>query len=485
MTKITFRITLGLFLALMSFALTAFAQNYRGAIRGRITDPQGASIPGAQLKLIEEGTNETRTVKTDGSGDFTISLLRPGSYRLEVEHEGFGKYVNTIMLQVNQDLRLDVALKIATISTDDNMIVAPAGALRYEGASLGAVIDNRQVTGLPLDGRNFLELSLLTPGAAPAAQGSAGSVRGDFTFNINGSREDANNFLLDGVYNVDPKLNTFGVKPPVDAIREFEVLASAYDASFGRSAGAQVNIVLKSGTNGVHGTAYEFLRNQALDARNFFAPADQPDPRNQRNQFGFSLGGPIVKDRTFFFGDYEGARFREGITRLANVPSARERVGDFSQLPVQQQPLIPGTQTLFPAGQIPQTFLNPIGLKIAALYPLPNRNVAGLDFSASPSPRGPNGLFSLPFCHPLTAATQFSARYSFTDRTLFEPFSGVTQVFVPGYGNNLLRRGQNLMLGGTHVFSPRLINDARVAYNRVSNQVLIENPGVSVNRQVG
>src|SRR5262249_42927468 len=208
MTKITFRITLGLFLALMSFTLTAIAQNYRGAIRGRVTDPRGASIPGAQLKLIDEGTNETRTGKTDGSGDFTISLLRPGSYRLEIESKGFAKYVNTITLQVNQDIRLDVALNISTTQVDDNMIVASAGALKYEGASLGAVIDNRQVTGLPLDGRNFLELSLLTPGTAPAAQGSAGSVRGDFTFNINGSREDANNFLLDGVYNVDPKLNT-------------------------------------------------------------------------------------------------------------------------------------------------------------------------------------------------------------------------------------------------------------------------------------
>src|SRR5215813_2564998 len=467
----------------MSFAHTALAQNYRGAIRGRVTDPRGASIAGAQLKLIEEGTNETRTLKTDGGGDFTISLLRPGSYRLEVEKEGFYKSFEILVVRVNQETRLDVTLEVSP--GDLVPITIADAALKYEGASQGAVIDNRQVAGLPLDGRNFLELSLLTPGAAPAAQGSAGSVRGDFTFNINGSREDANNFLLDGVYNVDPKLNTFGVKPPVDAIREFEVLASAYDASFGRSAGAQVNIVLKSGTNGVHGTAYEFLRNQVLDARNFFAPPDQPDPRNQRNQFGFSLGGPIVKDRTFFFGDYEGARFREGITRLANVPSARERVGDFSQLPVQQQPLIPGTQTLFPAGQIPQTFLNPIGLKIAALYPLPNRNVAGLNFASSPIQRDRNDLFDLRFDHTYSSATQFSARYSFTDRTLFEPFSGVTQVFVPGYGNNLLRRGQNLMLGGTHVFSPRLINDARVAYNRVSNQVLIENPGVSVNRQVG
>jgi len=482
--KTKIRISLGLVLVVLSFSLTAVAQNYRGAIRGRVTDPQGASIPEAQLKLIDQETNETRTAKTDRNGDFTISLLRPGSYQLEVEREGFGKYVSTVTLQVNQELRLDVSLKIATTRVDDNVIAAPAGALKYESASLGAVMDNRQVTGLPLDGRNFLELSLLTPGAAPAAQGSAGSVRGDFAFNINGSREDANNFLLDGVNNVDPKLNTFGVKPPVDAIREFEVLTSAYDASFGRSAGAQVNVVLKSGTNKFHGTAYEFLRNQVLDARNYFVPSDQRDPRYQRNQFGFSIGGPVIKDRTFFFGDYEGARFREGVTRLANVPTARERVGDFSQS-LFGPPLIPGTQTPFPGGQIPQPALNPIGLRIAALYPLPNRNVPFQNYVSSPIQRDRNDLFDVRIDHALSADTQISARYSFTDRTLFEPFSGVTQVFVPGYGNNVLRRGQNLMLGGTHVFSPRLINDARVAYSRVGNQVLIENPGVSVNQQVG
>jgi Carboxypeptidase regulatory-like domain/TonB dependent receptor-like, beta-barrel len=483
-TRITFRIALGLLMAVMSFAHTALAQNYRGAVRGRVTDPRGASIPGAQLKLIEQETNEARIVKTDGNGDYTISLLRPGSYRLDVEHEGFRKSSETLVVRVNQEARLDVTLEVAA-ATDPPIIIGDAASpLKYESASLGAVIDNRQVTGLPLDGRNFLELSLLTPGATPAAQGSAGSVRGDFAFSVNGSREDANNFLLDGVYNVDPKLNTFGVKPPVDAIREFEVLTSAYDASFGRSAGAQVNIVLKSGTNRFHGTAYEFLRNQVLDARNFFAPSDQPDPRNQRNQFGFSFGGPIVKDRAFFFGDYEGARFREGVTRLANVPTARERVGDFSQS-LSGPPLIPGTQFPFPGGQIPQGFLNPIGLGIAALYPLPNRSVPGLNFASSPIQRDRNDLFDVRVDHTYSAATQFSARYSFADRTLFEPFSGVTQVFVPGYGNNLLRRGQNLTFGGIHVFSPRLINDARVAYNRVSNQVLVENPGVSVNRQVG
>ena len=187
-----------------------------------------------------------------------------------------------------------------------------AEVLKTESAVQGAVIENRQITDLPLDGRNFYELSLLVPGAVPPAQGSAGSVRGDFAFSVNGAREDSNNFLLDGVYNVDPKLNTFAVRPPVDAIREFEIATSTYDAAFGRNPGAQVNVVLKSGTNDFHGALYEFHRNAALDARNFFAPANEPAPKYIRNQFGFSLGGPIRKDRTFFFGDYEGTRSRAG-----------------------------------------------------------------------------------------------------------------------------------------------------------------------------
>lgn len=479
------KLVLGFVLTVLCFSSVAVAQNYRSSLRGRIADPQGAAVAGAKLNLISQETNETRSATSDARGEYVFLLLRPGSYRLEVEQTGFGKFEKAFELSVNQDLRLDVGLRVGTVQVDDNMIVSSVAPLKYENASLGAVIDNRQVTGLPLDGRNFLELSLLTPGAAPAPPGSAGSVRGDFAFTINGSREDANNFLLDGVYNVDPKLNTFGVKPPVDAIREFEVLTSAYDASLGRSAGAQVNVVLKSGTNGFHGTAYEFLRNQALDARNYFAPTDQPTPKYQRNQFGFSFGGPLIKDRTFFFGDYEGLRSREGITRLANVPTARERVGDFSQLPQQFWPLVPGTQTQFPGGVIPQQALNPIGLKIAALYPLPNRNVAGQNYAASPVQRDRNDLFDVRVDHKISDASQFAVRYSFTDRNLFEPYSGVTQVLVPGYGNSVLRRGQNLMLNEHHIFSPRFVNDVRVAFSRVGNQVLTENPGVSVNKQVG
>jgi len=479
------RFVFGVVFSLLCLSSVALAQNYRGSVRVRVSDQNGAAVKGARLSIVSQDTNETRTSTSNERGEYVFSLLRPGAYRLQVEQTGFQTSSSELIVRVNQEAKLDVALYVTGTQVDPIIVSDSASPLKQDSAAQGAVIDNNQVTGLPLDGRNFLELALLAPGATPSAPGSAGSVRGDFAFSINGQREDANNFLLDGVYNVDPKLNTFGVKPPVDAIREFEVLSSVYDASFGRSAGAQVNVVLKSGTNGFHGTAYEFLRNQSLDARNYFAPADQPDPTYRRNQFGFSFGGPIVKDRSFFFGDYEGLRGREGITRLANVPTARERIGDFSQLPQQFWPLIPGTQTQFPGGVIPQQALNPIGLKIAALYPLPNRNVPGQNYVASPVQRDRNDSFDARVDHKFNDNSQFSARYSFADRTLFEPYSGVTQVFVPGYGNTVYRRGQNLMLNEHHIFSPRFVNDARLAFSRVGNQVQIENAGVSVNQQVG
>lgn len=469
---------------LVSITLTGMAQNYRGVIRGSILDPTGQPVAGAEVRLVRQETGVALQSTTSGTGEFVFALLAPGNYRIEVEQKATGnRYVHTVQLLVNQDVRVDIGFE-STTHNETIEVAESLTPLKRDSASLGAVIDNAQVTGLPLDGRNFLELSLLVPGAAPAAQGSAGSVRGDFAFSINGTREDANNFLLDGVYNVDPKLNTFGVKPPVDGVREFEILSSVHDASFGRSAGAQVNVVLKSGTNRFHGTVYEFFRNQALDARNYFAPGDQPDPKYQRNQFGFSLGGPIVRDRTFFFGDYEGLRLREGITRVTNVPTAEERVGNFSNS-LFRPPNVPGTDFPIPGGVLPPQFLNPIGLRIAALYPLPNRNVPFQNYVSSPVQRDRSDLFDIRVDHSFTESSQFAARYSFTDRDLFEPFSGVTLVLVPGYGNAVARRGQNAMISETHIFSPNFTNDVRFAFNRVAGGVLHENFGTSVNQSVG
>jgi hypothetical protein len=386
--------------------------------------------------------------------------------------QGFNDYKNQVELRVNEVVRADVTLEIGIV---DKVVIEAIfeGNLKKDSASLGSVIENRQVTGLPLDGRNFYELSLLVPGAVPPAQGSAGSVRGDFAFSVNGAREDANNFLLDGVYNIDPKLNTFGVRPSVDAIREFEMLTSTYDASFGRNPGAQVNVILNSGTNDFHGSLFEFHRNAALDARNFFAPASEPKPKYLRNQFGGAVGGPIVRDRTFFFADYEGMRSREGITRLTNVPTAEERVGNFSHS-VFGVPTNPFTGQPFQGGTIPDFFIHPVGRSIAALYPLPNRNVPFQNFVSSPTQRDDNDSFDVRVDHRLTDKADLAFRYSFGDRDLFEPFTGPSFSAVPGFGDFVKRRSQNAMAALTLVLTPNLVNETRLAFSRVAASVTQE-----------
>jgi hypothetical protein len=483
-------------LLLILLASIAAAQTHRASIRGTITDPNRALIPGASVKLLSEETGETRTAVSGPNGTFTIASLSPGRYRLEVAASGFNPYsYQGILVNVNQEVPVDVSLSIPGPQVDQNMFVpSPVGEVKKDSASLGTVIENRQVDGLPLDGRNFYELSLLVPGAAPSAPGSAGSVRGDFAFSVNGAREDGNNFLLDGVYNVDPKLNTFGVRPPVDAIREFETLTSSYDASFGRNPGAQINVILKSGTNAFHGSLFEFHRNGALDARNFFAPSSESKPKYLRNQFGASIGGPISHDRTFFFADYEGTRAREGTTRITNVPTLLERQGDFSQtrdtfgnpvfvrnpfLPVdpmtgQPPPCNAVNQTgCFPGNRIPLGFQNSIGRALAGLYPTPNRNVPLQNFVSSPVQRDRNDSFDARIDHRAGKA-DFSFRYSCGNRDLFEPFTGPTFSLVPGFGDTVKRRSQNAMAALNYVFTPNFVNEARVALSRVAGSVTQE-----------
>jgi len=470
---------------LILFASSAFAQTHRGTVRGTITDPNGAVVAGATVKTLNKDTNESRSTVTNDEGIYTISSLAPGTYEVTIEAAGFKSLsITQVILQVNQELRLDRSLEVGEITGSSDNLYAVEPLLKQDSPSLGTVIENRQVENLPLDGRNFYELSLLVPGAVPPAQGSAGSVRGDFAFSVNGAREDSNNFLLDGVYNVDPKLNTFAVRPPVDAIREFEIATSTYDAAFGRNPGAQVNVVLKSGSNDFHGSVYEFHRNAALDARNFFAPSNEPAPKYIRNQFGVSFGGPVRRDRSFFFVDYEGGRSREGLTRVTNVPTAAERAGDFSQS-LLGRPRNPLTGQPFDGGVIPGPFIHPVGRSIAALYPLPNRAAAFANFVSSPTQRDDNDHFDARLDHLLNEKTSLAFRYSLGDRRFFEPFAGPTLSAVPGYGNEVPRRSQNGMVGLTHVFSPSLVNDARFAYVRVASAVNQQGQGNSINRAVG
>jgi hypothetical protein len=433
---------------LMAAGAVADAQTHRGMVRGRVTDSAGRSVADAHVSAVRTDTNDRREVTSDADGAFVLAELPPGPYRLVVEAGGHKMHVEELTLEVNQARRADVRLQLGEL-TERVEVVAPRTALRRDG-SMGTVVDNAQIVGLPLDGRNVLELTLLAAGAAPSPQGSASSVRGDFAFTVNGAREDFTEFLLDGVDNVDPKLNTVSIRPPVDAIQEFEVLASTPDASFGRQGGAHVNVITRSGSNDVRGTAWEFFRNGALDARNHFAPDTGDAPEYVRNQFGGSIGGPIARDRTFFFANYEGTRADEGITRIATVPTAGQRA----------------LAAFLPA--------NPVGRAIFDLYPQPNRAGQTGNFVSSPTQRDDTDQLGVRVDHGIGAAVDVMGRYNMSDRRLFEPFSGPGFSALPGFGSDVRRRAQNAVVSATHSMSPVLVNEARFGFNRVSSSVFPE-----------
>jgi hypothetical protein len=453
------------FVVFFAGASPTLAQSTFATLRGTVADASDAPLPDVGLLLVEEETGLAREATSGAGGEFAFALVPPGPHRLEASAPGFKRYLRRIVVQVNEQARARVVLELGAVT--ESVDVAADAARASGGPALSTVVDNRLVMGLPLDGRNFLELALLVPGAVPAPQGSAASVRGDFAFSVNGGREDANAFLLDGAENLDPKLNTPAVRPAVDAIREFEVLTSSYEAAFGRQGAAQVNVALKTGGNALRGTAYEFLRTGAFDARNVFAPAGEPAPEYERHQFGGSLGGPIVRGRAFFFASYEGTRAREGLTRLTNVPTAAERAGDFSQslLP---PPVDPFTRQPFPGHRVPEWMMHPVGRAIAALYPLPNRDAPFQNFVSSPVQRDDVDNVDGRVTQALGGGSELSVRYSLQDRRLFEPFAGRAFAAVPGFGTDVPRRGQHLVATDARVLSGALLSELRVAFTRVS-----------------
>ncbi|MBI5280760.1 MAG: TonB-dependent receptor [Candidatus Solibacter usitatus] len=461
-------------LSVILLALAASGQPVRGLIGG-------STAPGAVVKATSAATAREHIAKAGADGRFLLLTVPPGDYSIEISAPGFQTLTRKLTLELNQELDLQAPL-VPTGQRTQVEVRATAPLLRPESAALSSVVTNQQITDLPLDGRNYYELTLLLPGVSPAAQGSAGAVRGDFAVNVNGARDDANGFSLDGAYNGDPKLNGVSVTSPVDAIREFEVAASTYDASYARNAGGQVNVALKSGANAIHGTAYEFFRNGAMDARNFFAPASV-DPRYRRNQFGVSLGGPVIRNRTFFFAGYEGRRALEGVARVTNVPTAAERIGDFSQSAAYA--IDPYTQQPFAGNRIPASRIDAIGRNIAALYPAPNRAVRGADYASAPESRDNSHNTDVRLDHALGKRDDLMGRYSYGRRDYFEPFGGATYSQVPGYGNTVPRGAHNAVVAETHVFSPSLINEARFAFSRTALSVTQENQASDVNSKVG
>src|SRR4051794_33433889 len=342
-------LSIGVVIAL-TLSVPMQAQSVYGTIAGTVTDASGAAIAGASVTLTNLGTAEKHSMQSGASGEYTFVNILPGSYRIEGEKSGFKKFVRgPIIVEIESGLRVDIALQVGA-QTETIEVSSAAPLLQPETQSLGQVVEGRNVTEAPLNGRNPLALVAMVPGVvpqgAPAAGGnSSGSpvganpfAMGDFQ--IGGGQAGQSAILLDGVATNGSYLNVVTVVPDQDAIQEFKVQTNNLGPEYGRFAGGVINLTTKSGSNSWHGTGYEFLRNRVFDARGFFARTYDPatntttpldKPAFTQNQFGASIGGAVIKDKLFFFSSYEGFRLRAGQTLQTTVPTALERTGDFSQ----------------------------------------------------------------------------------------------------------------------------------------------------------
>ncbi|MBM3729142.1 MAG: hypothetical protein FJW40_27425, partial [Acidobacteria bacterium] len=381
--------------AMLAVALVfaATAQTPTAQISGRITDSTQAVIPGAELSVTGVDNGLQRRTVSNEAGYFTITLLPPGNYRVSVRKDGFRAVTQSgLTLVVDQIARLDFALEVGAVA-ETVEVTASAPAVESGTAALGTVVSSRQILDMPLNSRNPLRLAYLVPGFSPSPAFSDQFNRAS-SFRINGGRANMNDLFLDGVSNSPPASNGFlsyAAFPSPDALQEFKVQTNSYSAEYGRTNGGVLNMVMRSGTNQFHGVFYEFLRNSKLDANNFFANrAGARLPSFKRNQFGVAGGGPILRDRLFFFANYEGLRQRQASTFIGTFPTPSERAGDFSRsakrvgaacLPAQiydpfstrANPAGGFLRDAFPGARIPAARFDPAGAKVAGFYPVPNQ----------------------------------------------------------------------------------------------------------------
>ena len=433
-------------LIVLALAIASWGQTTQGGIVGTVWDEKGADIAGAKIVVTSAATGLKREFTTAGNGSFRVLALPNGIYDVRAEARGFATVVEKgVEVGIDQVRTLDVVLRVSgtaeTVTVEGNAVLT-----QVESSKLGEIIDNRKVEDLPLNGRDFAQLARLNPGVAVSGggggqQGGEGNVSG---FSSNGQRSTSNNFLVDGVDNNNYFAGEAAQLPSIDSIQEFEVQTNTFSAEYGRNSGSVVNLVTKSGTNRLHGSAYEFFRNDALDARNFFSIGDSP---LRLNQFGGTLGGPILRNKTFFFLNYEGFRRRAGVTRITNVPTLAERAGNIDG------------QTIT---------VNPVSARIFdELFPRPN--LGDHQFISSPEQSDDTDQFLIKIDHRLRESDNFSARYSRTRADLFFPFTpGQSGTNVPGYGLNNNGTNGLVALAYTRVFTPKTLNDARFGFTRAN-----------------
>jgi hypothetical protein len=531
------------FIALMS--TSPLHGQAAGSFSGNVLDKSGSSVPGASVTVVSQATGLTRASKTDTAGHYLIPLLPVGNYTVRVDATGFQSAASKdLALQVQEARELDFSLFPATVNTTV-VVSGDAVAVETGNPSLGQVITAQQVSQLPLNGRDFVQLATLTAGATaetnPNSFFTSGSdsevaARGSFSLSVGGSRPNSTDWLLDGVDNNELTSGGIGIFSSIDDIQEFKVLTYTYSAEFGTRAGPTVLVSTKSGTNDLHGSLFEFLRNTDLDARNYYS---QTPTKFNLNQFGGAIGGPIVKDKTFFFVDGEQKDQRQGITFAGLVPSLAMRNGDFSNDPFGnsanviisqngKSETVPGitnpnmagastdptvTPNVYfqctpagvpipananggqapgiPCGKIPSNLFNSIGQAMINLYPAPNANNPGgnVNFVNSPVRSLNETKFDARVDQTFSSKDTAFARFSYDQATSYVPGGGGIGSFAEAsaFGSNqrIANHARNIALSETHVFSPRMLNQASFGYNRIFDYILSQGTGTCASAKLG
>jgi outer membrane receptor protein involved in Fe transport len=434
-------------------------------IYGTVTDASGSLIPGTAVRILQVETGQARSVVSNERGDYVATQLPIGAYTVSAERQGFKKFVQTgIRVQVDENRQVPITLQIGDVA-ESVTVQAESVQVETRSGTLKEVIDSKRIVELPLNGRNALDLQRLVPGAGAVADRGQGQNN---TISINGSRQNGNNYVLDGGDNHDPYFNSPAVFPPPDALEEFSINTNAYSAEYGRNAGALMNAVTRSGTNDWHGSLFEFLRNDKLNARNFFSNTVPPF---KRNQFGGTFGGRIIRDKTFFFVSYQGTRDRSAPgAQTANVPSAAERRGDFSGLARAITDPANGNQP-FPNRTIPASRISQPSIKfLEAFVPLPNRADGLFSFASQQSNDQDNTIFKID--HQLSSANRLSGRFLMNDEAFQEVPGNLPNLFA-----NIKYSNYNLSLSDTHILSATLLNSFQFTFNDIDRRQLSVVPG--------
>jgi hypothetical protein len=467
---------ISLFVLVLPLSLAfAFSQS-TGEIGGTVTDVTGAVLPGVALTITNRAGGQERQYITDSNGYYVFAALLPGEYAIRAEIPDFKTQIReNVVLGVGEHARLNLVLEVGAL-TEEVTVRESLPLMRTTNAEVSEIINERRLAELPLNGRQFVQLTLLSDNVFLTPVGTRGAALAQTGRQVvvAGQRVGHNMYFLDGVSITDQYFNNLVLSPSIDLLQEFKIQKSIYSAEYGGKASANVNAVTKSGGNQVHGSIYEFLRNDAFDTRNYFDDPNRPLPPLRQNQFGGTLGGPIANNRTFFFLNYEGFRERRGLTRRFSLPSERVRNGDFSGLTVIYDPFttdrLTGQRQPFPGNKIPADRLNPIARAFLEKVPLPTAAGEVQNFVSSPSIRNDHDQFSVRIDHNVGPNDTLLARITSAQMKTFQPYgnSNLNEILVPGFGYDITTFTRNVALTQTHAFGPNLINEFRFGFLRVT-----------------